>query len=197
MDLRRRRRARRGGARRARGLPHGGTRRAAGRGDQSGADGARDGVRRFRDRHVRPRAPHGRRRPRDAVRASRRRAAPHLGRDRRRLEPERVRDRHRRREVGHAPSRSQGRIAEPRMNAFVWAATGLLLAYFPLLWVVARRRPIDGLVALECGGIVLVLVLVCLAEGFHRSLAYTVAIVAAVMSWIGGLVFARFLGRWL
>ena len=81
------------------------------------------------------------------------------------------------------------------MNAFVWAATGLLLGYVPLLWVVARRRPIDGLVALECGGIVLVLVLLCLAEGFHRSFAYSVAIVAAVMTWIGGLVFARFLGR--
>ena len=37
----------------------------------------------------------------------------------------------------------------------------------------------------------------CLAEGFHRSFGYSVAIVAAVMSWIGGLVFARFLGRWV
>jgi multisubunit Na+/H+ antiporter MnhF subunit len=83
------------------------------------------------------------------------------------------------------------------MNAFVWAATGLLLGYLPLLWVAARRRPIDGLLALECGGIVLVLVLLCLAEGFHRSFGYSVAIVAAVMTWIGGLVFARFLGRWL
>jgi multisubunit Na+/H+ antiporter MnhF subunit len=83
------------------------------------------------------------------------------------------------------------------VNAFVWAATGLLLGYFPLLWVVARRRPIDGLVALETGGVILVLVLLCLAEGFHRSFVDGVAIVAAVMSWIGGLVFARFLGRWL
>jgi multisubunit Na+/H+ antiporter MnhF subunit len=83
------------------------------------------------------------------------------------------------------------------VNAFVWGATGLVLGYIPLLWVVARRRPVDGMVALEAGGILLVLVLLCLAEGFHRSFAYGVAIVAAVMSWIGGLVFARFLGRWL
>jgi multisubunit Na+/H+ antiporter MnhF subunit len=83
------------------------------------------------------------------------------------------------------------------VNAFVWAATGLVLGYIPLLWVVVRRRPVDGMVALEAGGILLVLVLLCLAEGFHRSFAYGVAIVAAVMSWIGGLVFARFLGRWL
>jgi len=83
------------------------------------------------------------------------------------------------------------------MNAFAWAALGLLTGFGPLLYVVARRRPIDGLVALELGGVLLVLILMCLAEGFHRSFAYSVAIVAAVMSWIGGLVFARFLGRWL
>jgi multisubunit Na+/H+ antiporter MnhF subunit len=83
------------------------------------------------------------------------------------------------------------------VNAFVWAAVGLLVGYVPLLYVVARRRPIDGLVALELGGILLVLVLLCLAEGFHRSFGYSVAIVAAVMSWAGGLVFARFLGRWV
>lgn len=83
------------------------------------------------------------------------------------------------------------------MNAFVWAAIGLLAGYVPLLYVVARRRPIDGLVALELGGVLLVLILMCLAEGFHRSFGYSVAIVAAVMCWIGGLVFARFLGRWV
>jgi multisubunit Na+/H+ antiporter MnhF subunit len=42
-----------------------------------------------------------------------------------------------------------------------------------------------------------VLVLLCLSAGFHRSFEYSVAVVAAVLSWIGGLVFARFLGRWL
>jgi len=83
------------------------------------------------------------------------------------------------------------------MNAFVWAAIGLLVPFFPLLAVAMWRRPIDGLVALECAGVLLVLVLLCLAEGFHRSFEYTVAIMAALMTWLGGLVFARFLGRWL
>ena len=83
------------------------------------------------------------------------------------------------------------------MNAFVWAAAGLLLGYVPLLWVAVRRRPIDGLLALELGSIILVLVLLCLAEGFHRSFEYGLAIVAAVVTTIGGLVFARFLGRWV
>ena len=83
------------------------------------------------------------------------------------------------------------------MNAFAIAATALLVGYVPLLAVAFRRRPIDGLVALEVGGIILVLVLLCLAEGFHRSFEYAVAIVAAVMTFVGGMVFARFLGRWL
>jgi multisubunit Na+/H+ antiporter MnhF subunit len=83
------------------------------------------------------------------------------------------------------------------MNAFAWAATALCLGYAPLLVVALRRRPIDGLVALEIGGILLVLVLLCLSEAFHRSFEYAVAIVAAVMTFIGGMVFARFLGRWM
>jgi multisubunit Na+/H+ antiporter MnhF subunit len=83
------------------------------------------------------------------------------------------------------------------MNAFAWAALGLLVGYAPLFWVAIRRRPIDGLLALEMGGILLVLELACLAEAFHRSFEYGVAIVAAVSTTIGGLVFARFLGRWV
>lgn len=83
------------------------------------------------------------------------------------------------------------------MNAFTVAATALLCGYLPLGWVVARRRPIDGLLALELTGTIGVLVLLCFAEGFHRSFVDTVAIMAALVSWMGGMVFARFLGRWM
>jgi multisubunit Na+/H+ antiporter MnhF subunit len=82
------------------------------------------------------------------------------------------------------------------MNAFLWAATTLVILLVPLLAVAALRRPIDGLVALELAGVLLTLVLLCLAEGFHRSFEYSLAIMASVLSTIGGLVFARFLGRW-
>jgi multisubunit Na+/H+ antiporter MnhF subunit len=83
------------------------------------------------------------------------------------------------------------------VNAFTVAATALLCGYLPLGYVVARRRPIDGLLALELTGTIGVLVLLCFAEGFHRSFVDTVAIMAALVSWMGGMVFARFLGRWM
>lgn len=83
------------------------------------------------------------------------------------------------------------------MNAFTIAAVALLVGYVPLGYVAVRERPIDGFVALQLGGAIGVLVLLCLAEGFHRSFEYSLAVVASIASWIGGLVFARFLGRWL
>jgi multisubunit Na+/H+ antiporter MnhF subunit len=83
------------------------------------------------------------------------------------------------------------------VNAFLVAATVLLASLLPLGVVTVRRRPIDGLVALELAGAIVVLALLCLAEGFQRSTYYTLPVTAAFMSWAGGLVFARFLGRWL
>lgn len=82
------------------------------------------------------------------------------------------------------------------MNAFLIAATVLLVALAPLLAMASLRRPIDGLVALEAAGAVVVLVLLCLSAGLGQSILFVLAITAAVVSWIGGLVFARFLGRW-
>jgi multisubunit Na+/H+ antiporter MnhF subunit len=83
------------------------------------------------------------------------------------------------------------------LNAFTIAAAALIAGYVPLLSVAVVRRPIDGLVALELGSAIGVLVLLCLAEGFHRAFEFELAVVGAVLSWIGGLIVARFLGRWL
>lgn len=81
------------------------------------------------------------------------------------------------------------------MNAFEVAALALVTGFVPLLWVCLREREIDGVVALELAGSVATLVLLCLAEGYHRGIYMSVAIVCAAVSWISGLVFARFLGR--
>ena len=82
------------------------------------------------------------------------------------------------------------------MNAFLIAATVLIAALAPLLAVASLRNPIDGLVALEAAGAILTLTLLCLSVGLGQPTFFTVPIIAAVASWIGCLVFARFLGRW-
>jgi multisubunit Na+/H+ antiporter MnhF subunit len=82
------------------------------------------------------------------------------------------------------------------VNAFSIAATVLIAALAPLLVFASLRRPIDGLVALEAAGAVAVLAFLCLSVGLGESLFFVLAVIAAVACWIGGLVFARFLGRW-
>lgn len=82
------------------------------------------------------------------------------------------------------------------MNAFLVAATALIAALAPLLLATSLRRPLDGLVALETAGPVLVLALLCLSAGLGQPVLFTLPVIAAVASWLGCLVFARFLGRW-
>ena len=82
------------------------------------------------------------------------------------------------------------------MDAFLIAATVLIAALAPLLAVASLRRPIDGLVALEAAGAIATLTLLCLSVGLGQPTFFTVPIIAVVASWIGCLVFARFLGRW-
>jgi multisubunit Na+/H+ antiporter MnhF subunit len=83
------------------------------------------------------------------------------------------------------------------VNAFLIAATALIASLAPLLVAASVRRPIDGLVVLEAAGAVATLALVCLSVGLGESILFTVALVASVAFWIGCLVYARFLGRWI
>jgi multisubunit Na+/H+ antiporter MnhF subunit len=81
------------------------------------------------------------------------------------------------------------------MNAWLWAATVLMLAPAVLL-VVALRRPVtDGIVALEAAGANATLALVAIAEGTGRQGFADVAIVLAFMSFAGTIGFLRFLER--
>lgn len=84
------------------------------------------------------------------------------------------------------------------MNVWLIAATALLAGLLPCGWVLMRARLADGLVALELASTVVALILVLLAEGFHRSSYFTLPIVLAALTFVGTLVFIRFLGdRWL
>lgn len=83
------------------------------------------------------------------------------------------------------------------MTAFVWASFGLLACFVPIVLVVLLGREIDGVVALELGGTIATLLLLCLAQAFGRTSYFGLPIVCAATTWIGGLVFARFFGRLL
>ena len=83
------------------------------------------------------------------------------------------------------------------MSAFHVAATVLLVAMLLPAYVCVRARPLDGVVALELFGTTATVVLLCLAEGYHRGIYFNVALIAALVTWIGGLVFVRFLARYL
>ena len=55
----------------------------------------------------------------------------------------------------------------------------------------------DRIVGLEMASIITTLTLMLLAHGFQRIPLYDIALAAALLSFGGGLVFVRFLERWL
>jgi multisubunit Na+/H+ antiporter MnhF subunit len=83
------------------------------------------------------------------------------------------------------------------VNAFTLAALGLLVGFVPLGVVCLARREVDGVVALQVAGATTTLILICLGEGFHRSSYFDLPVVCAAVTLVGGLVFARFFGRFL
>lgn len=83
------------------------------------------------------------------------------------------------------------------MNYWLWSALALLLALPPCLYVCAVKPVSDRLVALEFASAIVTLELVLLAEGFHRPSFYDLPLTLALLSFGGGMVFARFLQRWL
>jgi multicomponent Na+:H+ antiporter subunit F len=80
------------------------------------------------------------------------------------------------------------------MNVWHVGATILLVAVFPCAWVVARATIVQALVALELVATVVTLVLLLVAEGYHRNSYFTLPLVLAFMNLAGALIFARFLG---
>ena len=83
------------------------------------------------------------------------------------------------------------------MNAFGIAAVALLFGFLPLGVVSLSEREIDGVVALQLAGSLTTLILICLAESFHRSSYFNLPIVSAALTWVGALLFARFFRRFL
>jgi multicomponent Na+:H+ antiporter subunit F len=83
------------------------------------------------------------------------------------------------------------------VNPWLIAATVLLLGLIPCGIVCFTGAPMERLVGLEMAGALNTLLLVLLAQGFDQPPFYDLALVLALLSFGGGLVFARFLERWV
>lgn len=83
------------------------------------------------------------------------------------------------------------------MNVWLLAAAALMFGLVPCGIVVFTRDAINRLVGLEMAGLIETLILIFLAEGFHNPNFYDLAVAMALLSFGGGLVFARFMERWL
>jgi multicomponent Na+:H+ antiporter subunit F len=82
------------------------------------------------------------------------------------------------------------------MNEWILVAVVLMLGgVLPCLVVSVRASVIEGLVALEMAGVIAVLVLLLLAEGFQRQPFVDLALVLALLSFVGTLAFVRFMER--
>ncbi len=60
-----------------------------------------------------------------------------------------------------------------------------------------RGDALNRLVGLEAAGLIAALILLLLAEGLRRAPFTDLALALALLSFGGGLVFARFLERWM
>jgi multicomponent Na+:H+ antiporter subunit F len=83
------------------------------------------------------------------------------------------------------------------VNAWLIAAAALVLALVPCGIVCFRGTAMDRMVGLEMAGILDCLVLLLLAQGFNNPNFYDLAVAMALLTFGGGLVFVRFLERWL
>lgn len=83
------------------------------------------------------------------------------------------------------------------MNAFVAAAAAMLLGLVPCIVVMVRRDVMAAVAAYELASSVVILVLVCLAQGFGRPGEFELAVLLAILMYGSGLVFVRSMERWL
>jgi multicomponent Na+:H+ antiporter subunit F len=82
------------------------------------------------------------------------------------------------------------------VNEWLVAALALLAGLVPCCMVCLRGEPAERLVGLEMAGTIDALVLVVLAVGYRRGIYLDLAVALALLTFAGGLVFARFLERW-
>jgi multisubunit Na+/H+ antiporter MnhF subunit len=83
------------------------------------------------------------------------------------------------------------------MNAWLWAALIMLPSFVPAGIVCFHGQTEDRLVGLEFTGVLVTFEMILLAEAFHRSIYFDLPLTLAFLAFGSGLVFARFVQRWL
>lgn len=83
------------------------------------------------------------------------------------------------------------------MSVWEHAAEVTIFLLIPLAWLALRGDPRQRLVAFYMTGVVVTLLMVMLTMAFNRVPMMDVAITLALMSFGGGIVFARFFARHL
>jgi multisubunit Na+/H+ antiporter MnhF subunit len=79
------------------------------------------------------------------------------------------------------------------VNGWLWAATVLVAALAPLLVVCVRLPAPEGIVAVEAAGVDAALALLLIAEGTDRQPFADLALVLAVVSFVGAVAYLRFM----
>jgi multicomponent Na+:H+ antiporter subunit F len=77
------------------------------------------------------------------------------------------------------------------------AVIGLLACLIGPFIRCVQGDTVSRLVGLEAGGSLIVWILLALGEAYHRGPFVDVALTLALLSFGAGLVFARFLERWI
>ena len=83
------------------------------------------------------------------------------------------------------------------MNIWLAAAAGVSATLIPCADMCLRGTPERRLVGLEMASLIVTIALVLFTVGFGRTIFMDLPLALALMSFGGGLVFARFLGKHL
>ncbi|HEX4650347.1 MAG TPA: monovalent cation/H+ antiporter complex subunit F [Granulicella sp.] len=83
------------------------------------------------------------------------------------------------------------------MNSWLVAGVAVSAALVPCADMCLRGRPERRLVGLEMASMIIVIAMVLFTVGYERSVFIDLPLALAIMSFGGGLVFVRFLGKHL
>lgn len=88
-------------------------------------------------------------------------------------------------------------MSSPAANPWMLTAWAVIATLAPCAYMCLRGSPERRLVGLEMTSVLLTLAMVLLTVGFGRSIFIDLPLALAIMSFGGGLVYARFLEKHL